>query len=40
MAGRQIQFQEKQTHNKQFELAVLGFSVLCIVFAVVAIQFF
>lgn len=40
MAGRQVRFQEKQTHNKQFELAVIAFSILCIVFAVIAIQYF
>ncbi len=37
MAGRQIEFPEKQTHVKSFELAMLGVSVLFIVLVVIAI---
>lgn len=39
MAGKQIQFPENQTHKKSFEYAMIGFSLLCIVFAVICIQF-
>lgn len=38
MAGKQIRFPEKQTHDKRFEQAMLIFSVLCIIFVVIAIN--
>lgn len=38
MAGKQLKFPEKQTHNKQFEIALLAFSVLCIVFVIIAVN--
>jgi len=34
----QIKFPENQTHKKSFELAMLGFSVLCIVFVIIAVN--
>ncbi len=38
MAGKQIEFPKNQTHDKRFEMAMLAFSVLCIVFVVIAIN--
>lgn len=38
MAG-QIEFPEQQTHKKSFEMAVLGFSVVCIVFVILMVMF-
>ena len=38
MAGKQIQFPENQTHKKSFEMAMLGFSILCIVLVIIAIN--
>lgn len=36
MSG-QIKFAEKQTHKKSFEMGVLAFSALCIVFTIICI---
>ena len=38
MAGKQLRFPEKQTHDKRFEMALLAFSVLCIVFVIIAVN--
>ena len=38
MAGKQIRFPDKQTHDKRFELAMLAFSFACIVFVVIAVN--
>jgi heme/copper-type cytochrome/quinol oxidase subunit 4 len=38
MAGKQIRFPEKQTHDKRFEYAMVAFSVACIVFTIIAIN--
>ena len=38
MAGKQIEFNENQTHKKSFEHGLLLFSVLCIVFVVIVIN--
>lgn len=38
MAGKQIEFQGKQGHDKGVERAVLIFSVVCILFAILCIQ--
>lgn len=38
MAGKQIKFPEMQTHNRGFEMAMLGFSVLCIIFVIIAVN--
>ena len=35
---KQIQFQGKQGHDKTIEMAVVVFCIICIVFAVIAIQ--
>lgn len=40
MAGKQIEFPEEQTHKKSFEYAMLGFSVLCILFVIIAVNVF
>jgi len=37
MAGKQVEFPELQTHNKGFEMAMLAFSLLCIVFVIIAV---
>lgn len=34
----QIKFPENQTHKKSFELAMLGFSALCIVFVIIMVN--
>lgn len=36
--GGQIKFPEEQTHKKSFEMAVIGFSIFCIVFTVICIM--
>lgn len=38
MAGKQIKFPEKQTHDRRFEQATLVFCVICIVFVIIAIS--
>ncbi len=38
MAGKQIQFNEKQTHNKNFERNLLIFCGICIVLVIVAVN--
>lgn len=38
MAGKQIEFDEMQTHDKRVEMAVVIFSVVCIIFALICIQ--
>lgn len=38
MPDKQIKFPEMQTHNKGFEMAMLVFSVLCIVFVIIAVN--
>ncbi|MCY3851399.1 MAG: hypothetical protein OXN44_09615 [Acidimicrobiaceae bacterium] len=38
MAGKQIEFDEMQGHDKGVERAVVIFSIVCIVFAVICIQ--
>jgi len=36
--SRQIEFPEKQTHEKSFEYGMLLFSVLCILFVIVMVN--
>jgi hypothetical protein len=36
---RQIEFPERQTHVKSFELAVLAFSILCAIIVLVIVLF-
>lgn len=36
--SRQIEFPEKQTHDKRFEMGMLGFCVLCILFVIIAVN--
>lgn len=38
MAGKQLEFPGKQTHDKQFEKAVILFSLICILFVIIAIN--
>ncbi|MGI9622002.1 MAG: hypothetical protein ACR2PK_04125 [Acidimicrobiales bacterium] len=38
MAGKQIEFPEKQTHDKGFERAIMIFSLACIVFVIIAVN--
>lgn len=38
MAGKQISFPENQTHKKSFEYAMIGFSIFCIVFVIIAVN--
>ena len=38
MAGKQIEFQENHTHNKNYERGMLILSVLCIVFVIIAVN--
>ena len=38
MAGKQIEFDEMQGHDKGIERAVVIFSIACIVFVVICIQ--
>ena len=38
MAGKQIQFEGKQGHDKGIERAIVLFSLACIVFAIICIQ--
>ena len=40
MAGKQIEFQGKQGHDKRIEMAVVVFSIACIIFTIIAIQAF
>ena len=37
MADKHLQFPEKQTHDKRYEMAVLVFCAICIVFVLIAI---
>jgi hypothetical protein len=37
--NRQIEFPEKQTHVKSFELAVLAISILCAIIVLVIVLF-
>ncbi len=37
MAGKQIEFQGKQGHDKSVEMGVLVFSVVCILFTIICI---
>jgi hypothetical protein len=36
---RQIEFPEKQTHVKSFELAMLAISILCVIIVLVIVLF-
>ena len=36
--SKQVEFPEKQTHSKQFEMACWVVSIACIVFCIIAIQ--
>ena len=38
MAGKQIEFQGKQGHDKRIEMAVVIFSIVCIIFTLICIQ--
>lgn len=38
-SNRQIEFPEKQTHLKSFELAVLAISVLCAIIVLIIVLF-
>jgi len=38
MAGKQIQFKEKQGHDKGFERNLLIFCAACIVFVIIAVN--
>ena len=38
MAGKQIEFQGKQGHDKGVEMAVVIFSIVCIIFTIICIQ--
>ncbi|MCY4457162.1 MAG: hypothetical protein OXB90_04325 [Acidimicrobiaceae bacterium] len=38
MAGKQIEFDEMQTHDKKVERAVLIASVVCVIFVLICIQ--
>lgn len=38
MADKQIKFPENQTHDKRFEQAMIAFSVLCIIFVIIAVN--
>ncbi len=38
MAGKQIEFHENQRHPRNFELALWGICVVCIVFVLIAIS--
>jgi len=38
MAGKHLEFPEKQTHDKRFEMAILAFCVACIVFVIIAVN--
>jgi hypothetical protein len=38
-SNRQIEFPEKQTHVKSFELAVLAVSILCAIIVLVIVLF-
>ena len=35
---KQIEFQGKQGHDKSIEMAVIVFTIACIIFAIIAIQ--
>lgn len=37
MAGKQIQFPEKQTHSKSFERAMLLISVICVIVVLIIV---
>ncbi len=37
MTGKQIEFQGNQGHDKNVEWAVVGFSLVCIVFTIICI---
>jgi hypothetical protein len=39
MAGKQVEFDEMQGHDKGIEKAVVIFSIVCIIFVVICIQF-
>lgn len=36
--SKQIEFPEQQTHKKSFEMAMIGFSILCIVFVIIMVN--
>jgi hypothetical protein len=38
-SNRQIEFPEKQTHLKSFELAVLAISILCAIIVLIIVLF-
>jgi hypothetical protein len=38
-SNRQIEFPEKQTHVKSFELAVLAISILCAIIVLIIVLF-
>lgn len=37
---KQIEFQGKQGHHKGVEMAVIVFTIICIIFTIIAIQAF
>ena len=37
MNGKQIEFPEKQTHVKSFELALLAISIICVVVVLIIV---
>lgn len=36
--AKQIEFPENQTHKKSFEMAMIGFSLFCIVVVIIAVN--
>lgn len=37
MAGKQIEFPEKQTHVKAFEYGMLAFSIICVIVVLIVV---
>jgi hypothetical protein len=38
MADKHLEFPEKQTHDKRFEYGTLAFSIVCIIFVIIAVN--
>jgi hypothetical protein len=38
-SNRQVEFHEKQTHVKSFEMAMLAISILCVIIVLVIVLF-
>ncbi|MGI9608019.1 MAG: hypothetical protein ACR2P0_17955 [Acidimicrobiales bacterium] len=38
MADKHLEFPEKQTHDRNFEKAMIGFSIACIIFVIIAVN--